>query len=107
MHRDWVGAFQNWCFWVWLPVGSQTVDGVVWPILALGLDWLPIPRFGSVHGGIQTLIRLRTHLRFQVWAPSRGFRCARHPGAFIFVQAAGPLIREGANPGFQVWAPGH
>ena len=61
MCRGYVGVFQNWCFWVWSPAGSQAIDLVVWRIPALGLDWLPIPHFGSVRGGSQPLIRLRKH----------------------------------------------
>ena len=76
---------------MWSPVGSQAVDRVVWPISAGGLGWLPIPRFGSVQGGSQPLIRLRAH-----------------PGAFrLCAQAVRPLIRAPAHPGFQVWSPGH
>ena len=57
MHRGYVGVFQNWCFWVWSPAGSQAVDWFVWLISALGLSWLPLPCFGSVLGGSQPLIR--------------------------------------------------
>ena len=70
MCRGYVGDFQKQCFWLWSPAGSQAVDPVVWPISALGLGWLLIPHFGSVHGGSQPLIPLRTHPRFQLWAPS-------------------------------------
>ena len=114
MHRGYVGVFHNCCFWVWSPAGRQAIDGVLWLISALGLGWLPIPRFWSVHWGSQPLIRLRT---------TRGFRC-RHPAGVLGVgprpligvhahwgtlglctQAAGPLIRVHAYPGFQLWAP--
>ena len=46
---------------MWWPAGSQAVDRFVWQISALGLGWLPIPRFGSVRAGTQPLIRLRKH----------------------------------------------
>ena len=113
------------CFWVWSPAGSQAVDWVVWPISALGLGWLPIPRFGSVPRGSQPLIQLRAHPgAFCLCAqaagclsghpPTQGFRCgpqatdwSTHPlGHFgSGAQAAGPLIRVRAYPEFQVWAP--
>ena len=63
-----------------MPAGSQAVDPVVWLISGLGLDWLPIPHFGSVRGGSQPLIWLRAH-----------------PGAFcLCTQAAGAY--QGARP---------
>ena len=70
---------------MWSPSGSQVVDLVVWPIWALGLSWLLIPGFASVCRGSQPLIWLRTHPKFQVWAPSWGFRCARPPRRFLSV----------------------
>ena len=71
---------------MWSPAGSQAVDWYVWQIWALGLGWLPIPHFGSVHGGSQPLIRFRAHPgafclcsqaagRLSGHAPTRGFRC--------------------------------
>ena len=83
------------------------------------------PRFGSVRGGSQPLIQLRAHPgAFRLCAqaagrltgrlPTKGFRCGpqatewgTHPlGHFgSGAQAAGPLIRARAHPGFQLWAP--
>ena len=80
----------------------------MWQISALGLCWLLIPSFGSVRGCRQPLIGLRTHPRFQVWVPSRGFGVCAHPGAFFLcTQVAGRLIRACTHLGCQVWAPGH
>ena len=112
-------------FWPWSPAGSQAVDRVVWPISSLDFGWLLIPCFGSVCGGSQPLIRLGAHPgAFCLWSqaagclsgrpPTGGFRCGpqatdwgTHPlGHFgSGAQAAGPLIRAHAHPGFQVWAP--
>ena len=123
MRRDYVGLFQNQCFWLWWPAGIQAVDRVVWPISALDFSWLPIPCFGSVCRGSQPLIRLRAHPgafclcsqapgRLSGRPPTRGFRCGpqatdwgTHPlGHFgSGAQAAGPLIRACAHRGFQVW----
>ena len=125
MYRGYVGVFQNQCFWLWSPAGSQAVDRVVWPISALDFDWLPIPCFGSVCGGSQPLIQLRAHPgAFCLCAqaagclsghpPTQGFRCGpqvtgwgTHPlGHFgSGAQAAGLLIRAPAHPEFQLWAP--
>ena len=124
MHRGYLGAFPNECFWLWSPAGSQAVDLVVCPISALDLGWLPIPCFESVRGGSQLLIRLRAHPgafclcaqaagRLSGSPPTRGFRCwpqatdwGTHPlGHFgSGAQAAGPLIRACAHPEFQLWA---
>ena len=126
MCRGYIGVFQNQCFWLWLPAGSQAIDRVVWPISALDFGWLPIPCFGSVLGGSQPLIRFLAHpgafcLCSQAAGclsgclPTRGFRCGpqatdwgTHPlGHFgSGAQAAGPLLRARAHLGFQVWAPG-
>ena len=73
---------------MWSPAGNQAVDRVVWTISALGLGWLPIPRFWSVHWGSQPLIRLRT---------TRGFRC-RHPAGVLGVGPR-PLIGVHAHWG--------
>ena len=125
MHRGYVGVFQNQCFWLWSPAGSQAIDRVVWQISVLDFSWLLIPCFGSVRGGSQPLIQLRAHpgafcLCSQAAGclsgrlPTRGFRCGpqatdwgTHPlGHFgSGAQAAGPLIRAHAHPGFQLWAP--
>ena len=108
MCRGLVSVFQNRCFWVWLPTGSQALDQVLWWILALGLGWLLIPCFGSVSWGSQPLIRLRSHPRFQLWAPIRGFRCARPPRCFLSVcPGSWATYQACAQPEFQVWAPGH
>ena len=37
VRSGWVGVFQNRCFWVWSPAGSQAVDWVVGLIVSLGL----------------------------------------------------------------------
>ena len=120
-----MGVFQNQCFWLWSPVGSQAVDRVVWPISALDFGWLLIPCFGSVRGGSQPLNGLRAHpgdfcLCSQAAGclsgrpPTWGFRCgpqATHWGTRQLghfgsgAQAAGPLIRARAHPEFQSWAP--
>ena len=83
---------------MWWPAGSQAVDRFVWQISALGLGWLPIPRFGSVRAGNQPLIRLPTHQRFQVWAPSRGFRCAGPPRRFLSVRPGSRVTYQGTCP---------
>ena len=110
---------------MWWPAGSQAIDPVVWQISALDFSWLPIPCFGSVHGGSQPLIRLRAHpgafclcsqaaRRLSGCLPTRGFRCGpqatdwgTHPlGHFgSGAQAAWPLIRARTHPEFQLWAP--
>ena len=125
VHRGYIGVFQNQCFWLWSPAGSQAVDQVVWLISALDFGCLPIPCFGSVRGGSQPLIWLRAHPgafclcsqaagRLSGRSPTGGFRCGpqatdwgTHPlGHFgSGAQAAGLLIRARAHPGFQVWAP--
>ena len=83
---------------MWLPVGSQVVDPVFWQISALGLGWLSIPRFGSVHRGSQPLIPLRNHPRFQLWAPCRGFRCACQPRRFLSVRPGSRATYPGSRP---------
>ena len=61
---------------VWSPAGSQAVGRVAYLYLALGLcNW-----------AVEPLIMVRTHPRFQVWAPML-------------------LIKVCAHPGFQLWAP--
>ena len=125
MRRGYVGVFQNLCVSQWSPAGSQAIDRVVWPISALDFSWLQIPYFGSVRVGSQPLIRLRAHPgafclcsqaagRLSGRPPTRDFRCGpqatdwgTHPlGHFgSGTQAAGPLFRALAHPGFQVWAP--
>ena len=127
MSRGYVGVFQNQCFWLWSPAGSQAVDRVVWLISALDVGWLPIPCFGSggVGGRRQPLIRLLAHPgafclysqaagRLSGRPPTRGFRCGpqatdwgMHPLAHFGsgAQAAGLLIRARTYQVFQVWAP--
>ena len=71
MHRGYVGVFHNCCFWVWSPAGSQAVDRGVCgqsPLWAW-VGWRS-PALGLCAGVRQPLIRLRTHPRFQVWAPA-------------------------------------
>ena len=119
MCRGYVGVFQNQCFWLWSPAGSQAIDQVVWLISALDFGWLPIPCFGSVLGGSQPLIRFLAHpgafcLCSQGASPPgvsgvgpRPLIGGTHPlGHFgSGAQAAGPLIRVHAHLRFQVWAP--
>ena len=128
MRRGYVAVFQNQWFWLWSPAGSQAVDQVVWLISALDFGWLRIPCFGSVRrggGGSLPLIRFHAHPgafclcsqaagRLSGRPPTRGFRCGpqatdwgMHPLGHCEsgAQAAGPLIRARAHPGFQVWAP--
>ena len=125
MRRGYLGVFQNQCFWLWSPAGSQAVDRVLWPFSTLDFGWLPIPCFGSVCWGSQPLIWLRAHPgafclcsqaagRLSGRPPTRGFRCGpqatdwgTHPlGHFgSGAQAAGPLIRARTHLGFQVQSP--
>ena len=60
MLRGYVGGVQSLVFQAWSPTGSQAIDWVA----------QPIPGFGPMHRGSQTLIRVCTHPRFQVWAPT-------------------------------------
>ena len=98
VRRGYIGVFQNQCFWLWSPAGSQAIVRVVWPISALDFGWLMIPCFGSVGGGSQPLIRLRNHPRFQVWAPSQGFRCACPPCRFLSVPPGSQAAYQGTRP---------
>ena len=125
MRRGYVGVFQNQCFRLWSPAGSQAIDRVVWPISALDFGWLRIPCFGSVCGGSQPLIRLRAHrgafclCSQAAWhlsgrPPTRGFRCGPQAtdwgtgplGHFgSGAQAAGLHIRACTHLEFQLWDP--
>ena len=44
------------------------------------------------------MIWLRTHHRFQVWAPSQGFWCARLPWRFVAVRLGSRASYQGAHP---------
>ena len=79
-------------------------------ISTLVLVWLPIPCFGSVHGGSQPLIRLHSHPRFQVWCPAGVLGVGPRPligvlahwcALGLYTQATGPLIKVRTN-----WASG-
>ena len=101
MRRGYVGVFQNQCFWLWSPAGSQAVDQVVWPISTLDFGWLPIPHFGSVLRGSQPLIRLRAHPEvFCLCAQAAGaYQGSRSPG----VSVVGPYSANlsARQPGFR------
>ena len=99
MCRGYVGVFQNWCFWLWSPAGSQAIDWVVWLISTLDFSWLPIPCFGSVHGGSQPLIPVRTYPRFQVRLPSQGFGCGSPGHLWRFTPTQVLCVCEPRQPG--------
>ena len=86
---------------MWLPAGSQAIDGVVWQISALGLRWLQIPRLGSVCRGSQPLVRLHTHPRFQVGRPAGVLGACTHPGALCVPRQPGCLSGRVPTRGFR------
>ena len=88
-------SFQNQCFfWLWSPAGSQAIDRVVF-----GLQWVADPLLWvCARGQPATDPRLRTHSRFKVWAPSRGFRCARPPRRFLSVRPGNRAASQGMRP---------